>query len=93
MHGQALLNNPNYQPKEFVYSARDRWDEIMDCSRTVVGPRFKYIHNFMPEVPYDAGQKYLDIIEVRPILPCSGNEQIRQTVSGTGSLLQLSKRS
>ena len=41
----------------------------MDCSRTVVGPRFKYIHNFMAEVPYDAGQKYLDIIEVRPILP------------------------
>ena len=41
----------------------------MDCSRTVVGPRFKYIHNFMPEVPYDAGQRYLDIIEVRPILP------------------------
>lgn len=69
MHGQLLLNNPNYQPKEFVYSARDRWDEIMDCSRTVVGPRFKYIRNFMPEVPFDAGQKYLDIIEVRPILP------------------------
>ena len=69
MQGQAFLNNPNYTPQKYIFSARDRWDEIADCSRTLVGKRYKYIYNFMPEVPYDAGQAYLDIIEVRPILP------------------------
>ena len=69
MQGQAFLSNPEYQAKEFVYCARDRWDEIVDCSRVIVGKRYKYIYNFMPEVPFDAGQKYLDSDNVRPVLP------------------------
>lgn len=69
MQGQAFLNHADYQPKSYVFSARDRWDEVMDCSRTIVGKRYKYIRNYMPEVPYDAGQNYLDILLVRPILP------------------------
>ena len=69
MQGQAFLFNDNYKPNKYIYAARDRWDEVMDCSRTVVGSKYKYIYNFMPEVPYDAGQKYLDKDNVRPILP------------------------
>lgn len=69
MQGQAFLNNPEYKPKEYIFAARDRWDEIVDCSRTIVGKRFKYIRNFMPEIPYDAHHQYLDIPLVRPILP------------------------
>jgi N-sulfoglucosamine sulfohydrolase len=69
MQGQAFLANAEYKRNEYVFCARDRWDEIVDCSRTIVGPRYKYIYNFMPEVPYDAGQKYLDKENVRPILP------------------------
>jgi N-sulfoglucosamine sulfohydrolase len=69
MQGQAFLANPSYKKNEYVFCARDRWDEIVDCSRTLVGERYKYIYNFMPEVPYDAGQKYLDFDNVRPILP------------------------
>ena len=69
MQGQAFLNNPDYKPKEYIFAARDRWDEVVDCSRTIVGKRFKYIYNFMPDKPYDAHQKYLDILNVRPTLP------------------------
>jgi arylsulfatase A-like enzyme len=69
MQGQAFLAHPDYQPNDHVFCARDRWDEITDCSRAIVGPRYKYIYNFMPEVPYDAGQNYLDKENVRPILP------------------------
>lgn len=69
MQGQAFLKNPDYTPKEYVFAARDIWDEIKDCSRTVVGKRYKYIYNFMPEVPYDAGHGYLNNRRVRPILP------------------------
>jgi N-sulfoglucosamine sulfohydrolase len=69
MQGHAFLANPVYKPNDYIFCARDRWDEIVDCSRTIVGERYKYIYNFMPEVPYDAGQKYLDADNVRPILP------------------------
>lgn len=69
MQGQAFLSNPNYQANSYVYAARDRWDEITDCSRVIVGKRYKYIYNFMPEVPYDANQNYLNKFNVRPILP------------------------
>lgn len=69
MQGQAFLANPNYHPNQYIFGARDRWDEVVDCSRTIVGPRYKYIYNFMPEVPFDAGQKWLDLPNVRPILP------------------------
>ncbi|MCG8527882.1 MAG: sulfatase [Opitutales bacterium] len=49
----------------YVFAARDRWDEVYDKSRTVVGKRFKYIRNDMPEVPVFTFQQYLE--KVRPI--------------------------
>jgi N-sulfoglucosamine sulfohydrolase len=69
MQGQPLLNNPNYQAKDAIYAARDRHDEIVDNSRTVVEKRYKYIANFMPQVPWDARMAYYDLPTVRPILP------------------------
>jgi arylsulfatase A-like enzyme len=46
--------------REFVISARDLWDEVMEKSRSVSTKRYKYIRNDMPEVPFDAGQAYLE---------------------------------
>ncbi|MCP4271637.1 MAG: sulfatase [Gammaproteobacteria bacterium] len=69
MQGQPLLNNPDYQAKDAIFAARDRHDEIVDNSRTVVEKRYKYIANFMPQVPWDARMAYYDLPTVRPILP------------------------
>jgi len=69
MQGQPLLNNPNYQAKDAIFAARDRHDEVVDNSRTVVEKRYKYIANFMPQVPWDARMAYYDLPTVRPILP------------------------
>ncbi|MGK6350995.1 sulfatase-like hydrolase/transferase [Parapedobacter sp. DT-150] len=52
--------------REYVYSARDLWDEVMDKSRSLTSSRFKYIRNDMPEVPWDAHQAYLEFY--RPAL-------------------------
>lgn len=52
------VKTPDY--KTAVYSARDRWDEIRDCSRSVTTKKYKYIKNYIPEVPHDAGQSYLE---------------------------------
>ncbi|WP_052444684.1 sulfatase [Flammeovirga sp. OC4] len=46
--------------RTYVYSARDIWDEVKDRSRAITTQRFKYIKNYMPEVPYDAHQAYLE---------------------------------
>lgn len=46
--------------REFVYSARDLWDEIMERSRSLSSGKYKYIRNDMPWVSYDAHQAYLE---------------------------------
>ena len=37
--------------REYVYAARDQWDEIMDKSRAIVTKKWKYIRNYKPEIP------------------------------------------
>lgn len=46
--------------REYVYSARDLWDEVMEKSRSLSSGKYKYIRNDMPEVPWDAHQAYLE---------------------------------
>lgn len=46
--------------REYVYGARDLWDEIEEKSRAVTSGEWAYIRNDMPEVPYDAHQAYLE---------------------------------
>lgn len=53
------VKNPIY--REYVRSARDIWDEVDECSRSIVTKKFAYIKNHMPEVPWDAHQAYLDL--------------------------------
>ena len=52
--------------RDYVISARDLWDEVMEKSRSVSTARYKYIRNDMPEVPWDAKQAYLEFY--RPAL-------------------------
>lgn len=58
--GYPFLNVENRVEKPFIYSTRDRWDEIRDCSRAVTTKKYKYIRHYLPEVPYDAHQEYLE---------------------------------
>ncbi|MCF6332021.1 MAG: sulfatase [Draconibacterium sp.] len=46
--------------RKYIYSARDLWDEVMEKSRSLTGKRYRYIRNYMPEVPWDAHQAYLE---------------------------------
>lgn len=52
--------------REYVFGARDLWDEIMEKSRAVTSGEWKYIRNDKPELPYDAHQAYLEFY--RPAL-------------------------
>lgn len=46
--------------REYVYGARDLWDEIEEQSRAITSGDWKYIRNDKPETPFDAHQAYLE---------------------------------
>ncbi|RKR12158.1 arylsulfatase A-like enzyme [Maribacter vaceletii] len=58
MTGKPMFNK-NFQ-REYVYGARDLWDEIEEKSRAITSGEWKYIRNDKPDVPYDAHQAYLE---------------------------------
>ncbi len=51
MQGSAFLGEQVGEPRDYVYAIRDRVDEVMEFSRSVRGPRWLYIRNFMPHRP------------------------------------------
>ena len=51
MEGHNFLAD-NYQPREYVISARDRCDYTYERIRAVVTPRFKYLRNYLTDRPY-----------------------------------------
>ncbi|MPM56458.1 hypothetical protein SDC9_103262 [bioreactor metagenome] len=44
----------------YFYAARDNWDEVIECIRSVSTTQYTYIKNYMPERPWDQHQIYLD---------------------------------
>ena len=53
MQGRALMGTfADLTPHEYVYGARDRFDEQYDMVRSVRDTRFKYIRNYRPDKPY-----------------------------------------
>lgn len=61
MTAQPLLGVESPQYRSYVRSARDIWDEIDECSRSVTTKRFKYIKNYITDVPWDTDQAYLEL--------------------------------
>jgi N-sulfoglucosamine sulfohydrolase len=51
MQGRAFLGAKAEAPREYVYAARDRYDEMYDTVRAVRDKRFKYIRHYHPEQP------------------------------------------
>jgi len=50
MHGQAFLGKQKAEPREYIFSARDRMDEWFDCRRAVRDSRYRYIRNYRPDI-------------------------------------------
>ncbi|UZO82219.1 sulfatase [Aquimarina sp. ERC-38] len=58
-----MTGKPMFDPdfkRDYVYAARDLWDEVEEKSRAVTSGEWKYIRNDMPKVPFDAHQAYLE---------------------------------
>lgn len=47
-------------PREYVYSSRDLWDEVLEQSRAITTHEYRYIKNNIIEQSHDAHQAYLE---------------------------------
>ena len=46
--------------RDYVFGARDLWDEVAEKSRAVTSGDWKYIRNYKPEIPFETEQAYLE---------------------------------
>ena len=58
MQGRVFLGAGREPDRKYVFGARDRCDETVMCLRTVRDERYRYIRNYMPEVPFLATNAY-----------------------------------
>ena len=47
------------KPREYIYSARNLWDEILEQSRAITTHEYHYMKNNITDQAYDAHQAYL----------------------------------
>lgn len=59
MHGRNILAG-GYEPRRYVFAARDRADETEDLIRSVRDRRWKYIRNGFPNRPWLQPNRYKD---------------------------------
>ena len=52
MQGQAFLGGRLAKPRQYIFGASSRVDEVYELSRCVRDRRYKYIRNYMPHLPY-----------------------------------------
>lgn len=52
MQGKAFLGSQTEEPWQFVFSARDRFDESYDMIRSVRDKKWRYVRNYYPNKPY-----------------------------------------
>ncbi|HYW95674.1 MAG TPA: sulfatase-like hydrolase/transferase, partial [Bacteroidales bacterium] len=60
MQGQAFMGKYEQPPQKYVYGTSDRVDEAFETSRTVRSKNFRYIRNFMPQLPLLQPNYYTD---------------------------------
>ena len=63
MQGHNFLDQKNN--REWVYGARDRVDEVFDCSRSVRNGRWLYIRNYHPFLGWNQPSVFSDLGEIR----------------------------
>jgi uncharacterized sulfatase len=52
MQGVPFLGSQAGPPRQYIYGFRDRMDERYDMVRAVRDPRYKYIRNYNPHLPW-----------------------------------------
>ena len=62
MEGQPFLGAAVPSPRDHIFAARDRADDMYEMSRAVMNDRHIYIRHYMPHLPYiQSGYIYSDV--------------------------------
>jgi len=83
MTARSLISEDK-NPREYVYSARDLWDEILEQSRAITTHKYRYIKNHITNQPHDARQAYLEFH--RPAV------HVMRTLKNEGKLTPLQEK-
>ncbi len=64
MQGRAFLGpfQDEKPPHEYIYAARDRFDEQYDMGRAIRDKQYKYIRNYYPDKPYVLSMAYPNVM-------------------------------
>lgn len=65
MQGRAFLGKAAAAPRDYVFGARDRVDEVLELSRSVRDKRYLYIRNLMPDLSWNQPETFSDQLELR----------------------------
>jgi len=65
MQGRAFLGKATAAPRDYVFGARDRVDEVLELSRSVRDKRYLYIRNFMPDLSWNQPETFSDQLDLR----------------------------
>jgi len=65
MQGRAFLGEQAESPRDYVFGARDRVDEVFDLARSVRNERYLYIRNYMPHLSWMPTERYSDASVMR----------------------------
>jgi uncharacterized sulfatase len=64
-HGQAFLGTYKSKPRTEVFGIRDRVDEVLEMSRTIIDGEWQYIRNFLPHRPRMQRSFYSELTPIR----------------------------
>ncbi len=64
MEGKAFLGRTAKAPRDYIFGASSRVDEVYEMSRCVRNKRYKYIRNYMPHLGYIQPSEYPDRAEI-----------------------------
>ncbi len=64
-HGQAFLGKYKSKPRTEVFAIRDRVDEVLEMSRTIIDGEWQYIRNFFPHRPRMQRSFYSELTPIR----------------------------
>lgn len=88
MQGVAFLGPAAGPPREYVYGARDRVDEVLELSRSVRDKRYLYIRNYMPDLSWNQPETFSDQLPLRREITRLGEEgklnEAQLTYAGPG---------
>ena len=64
MQGSAFLGPEPGRPRQYIFGAASRVDEVYEMSRSVRDKRYNYIRNYMPHLPCIQPSEYPDRAEI-----------------------------